>query len=250
MESESRGFQVMPCMDIRRADSALRIVQHNYTRTGGISRQPLDQALYFQDQGAEYLHIVDLDGVHSGEPRNDAIVRRLAGETGLRIEVGGGIRTLAHIEQYLAAGVWQVLLNTKALDLDFIRRCLNEFGRDSVSIALDVKGINVVSHGWSRMHDMSAMQLGQQLAELGVQRFVTTDVDRDASLRGPAVDKCLTLRSAVGGDWVVSGGISRPEHISHLVELGFSGAVIGRAFYDGTLSLEEVLKTARRSAPR
>lgn len=243
-EDES-AFQVLPCMDIKRGASSFRIVQQE--RQGALPEnplQPLQQALRFREQGARYLHVVDIDGATGGRPGNSDVIRTMVAETDLRVEVGGGVRTMADIEAYLTAGVWQVLLNTKALDLEFIQRCVAEFGAGSLTIALDLSGERFISDGWSVVHDLPAARLGVDLASLGIRRFVTTDLERDGSLEGPAIDKCLALRSAIGGHWVVSGGISRLEHVAQLVHLGFSGAVIGRALYAGTLDLAAILAIA------
>ncbi len=232
-------FQVIPAVDIR-GGRCVRLYQGQYEQETVFSEDPVAVALQWQEEGAHRLHVVDLDGALTGVLENLGIVRRMAESLTIPIAMGGGLRDLRSIAQVLQAGIERVILGTAAIETpDLVKRACDLYG-DRVAVALDARNGTVMTHGWTEASGESALDVACAMVNLGTQRLIYTDITRDGTLTEPNFESSAQLVSTVGVPVVVSGGISRAEHLVRLRNLGAEGAVIGRALYTGAITMPEL----------
>ena len=199
----------------------------------------------FKTAGAEWIHMVDLDGACAGERKNAHVFLEVAKATGLQIEVGGGIRTMADIEYYLSRGIARVVLGSAAVkDPQLVREACKVYG-DKIAVGIDARNGFVATEGWVETGSVHFLELGKAMEAAGVRTIIFTDIDRDGMLSGPALDALQQLNAAVSCNIVASGGIKDIEDIRALKAAGLYGAICGRSIYKGTLSLQEALREAR-----
>ena len=203
-------------------------------------------ALKWQGMGAPRLHIVDLDGAASGEIQNREIIRNIAKAILVPTQLGGGIRTMETVEMVLKAGVDRVVLGTAAVEKpEFVRDVCRRFG-ESVVVSLDAREGRIAIRGWVQEMELGAIELAKQMKELGVQRFVYTDISRDGTLTEPNFTALAELIEAIRAPVIASGGISSITHLKMLHKLGVEGAIIGRALYSGEINLKQALDVASK----
>ena len=236
---------ILPAIDIKDGQ-CVRLYQGDYSQVTTYAADPLDAARRWLEARACWLHIVDLDGAAAGHPVNDALIARIASETQMLIQVGGGIRTLEQIEHLLDVGVKHVVLGTAALtDRALLSGALQRWGRQ-ITVGLDARDGFVAIKGWRETSQVKATELALELSELGVQRFVYTDIARDGTLRGPnfaALGELLTtlLQAHAGAEVIASGGIRSLEDLQRLKRMGCAGAIIGKALYTGAIDLRAAI---------
>ena len=243
------GFEVFPAIDVR-GGRVVRLVQGDFGRETTYATDPVATADGFAAAGASWLHLVDLDGAR-GLPRQtdvvDAIVRGTAGR--LRCQVGGGLRTEAAVAATLDAGASRVVIGTAALaDPDLVRRLVAAHGTDGIAVALDVRDGLAVGDGW--LDGVPGRPVGEALvalADVGIERFVVTSIDRDGGLGGPDLELLGRLVATGRGAIVASGGIASIGDILAVHDLGCAGVIVGRALYEGRVDLGAAL--AAVSAP-
>ena len=209
---------------------------------------PAAQAKAFEAQGFEYLHVVDLDGAFAGEARNGAAVEAVLAAVDVPVQLGGGIRTLAHVESWLAKGLARVILGTVAVrDPALVREAARLFpGR--VAVGIDARGGKVAVEGWAETSEISALDLARRFEDAGVAAVVYTDIDRDGVLAGINWDATLELARAVSIPVIASGGLASMDDIERLAQPDaaiLDGAITGRALYDGRLDASEALARLR-----
>jgi len=212
------------------------------------SDTPAQVAASFQAKGAEYLHIVDLDGAFAGRPANLDAIRAIAAEVKIPFEVGGGLRSIRDVDRMLELGASRVIIGTNALNEFFLSQMLEEFGPDKIIVGLDVKDGMVAVKGWVEKSEVSAIDLACQVKELGIKTAVFTDISRDGLLQGPNLSSVEEIAKASGLKIIASGGVATVENIQALKALesaGVCGAVIGKALYDGKITLEDALAAAK-----
>jgi len=211
------------------------------------SDDPAAQAQLWEQQGAEVIHIVDLDGAISGYPANLDGVENIVENVGVPVEMGGGLRTADDVAQVLAIGVRWAIMGTAALrDRPELEEALDRFG-ERIIVGIDARDGKVTVEGWTEGSEIDAVFLARQMEELGVERLICTDIATDGMLQGPNLAAMRTLAEAVQIPIIASGGVSTTQDIRALRELeplGVIGCIIGRALYDGTLSLGEALAAA------
>jgi phosphoribosylformimino-5-aminoimidazole carboxamide ribotide isomerase len=202
----------------------------------------------FQNQGAEWIHVVDLDGAFSGEQANqDAVMAILS--TGLKVELGGGIRSLEVVEQWLKLGVQRVIIGTKAVtDPNFLQDCLNRFDPESIAVGIDARDNKVAVKGWIETVELDALDFARSLERIGVQTLIYTDISRDGMLSGPNFEAQQALLDTVDCQVIASGGVSSLKDIQRFLELKkayphFNGVITGKALYDGQLDLAQAIET-------
>ncbi|WP_290588240.1 1-(5-phosphoribosyl)-5-[(5-phosphoribosylamino)methylideneamino]imidazole-4-carboxamide isomerase [Alicyclobacillus sp.] len=239
-------FDLFPAIDI--LDGAcVRLTRGDYEAKTEYSRDPAAMAVRWMDAGARWLHVVDLDGAKSGHPVNVDAVRAVveaAASRGVRVQVGGGIRTEEAIEKWLAAGVARCVIGTAAMDRDFMAKAVARFGADALVAGLDGRGGKMAVRGWLDQTDVPLVAVARGLFEVGVRHALVTDVDRDGTLQGANLDLARAVQ-AEGLGAIASGGIRSLEDVLAARRAGLAGAIAGRSIYDGTLDLAAAFAALR-----
>ena len=238
---------VFPAIDIL-GGRAVRLAQGDYGRVTVYNEDPVAQARVFAEHGAAWVHVVDLDGARDGVPGNIAIVERIACETGLKVQTGGGIRTIETMRRLADAGAARMVLGTKLVtDAAFVAQVVATFG-DAVVAGIDACDGEVKIAGWREGTSVQATDLVAELASIGIRHLVYTDISRDGMGTGIAPAAYRDVASRAGFPVVVSGGMATPDDVRAVVALGEAvaeGVIIGRAIYEGTIALPEALALAR-----
>lgn len=245
--SPPSGFQIYPAIDLK-GGRVVRLTQGKADQETVYFQDPLEPAHAWKASGAKCLHVVDLDGAFQGVPQNQDVLQNLA-DLGFFLELGGGIRGEADIAHALSLGVNRVILGTKALeDPDFLKAAVAQFG-SSVAVGIDAKDGKVATRGWVDVSKKDALEFGSEVASMGVGAIIYTDISTDGMLEGPNLEAQRAMAEALPDsvDLIASGGVSRAHDVEALRELhathqNLKGVIIGRALYEKTLDLREVLK--------
>jgi len=233
-------MEIIPAIDIR-GGKCVRLYQGDYSRQTTFADNPAEVALHWESTGARWLHVVDLDGAATGEPRNTGVVRSILSRSVLLVEVGGGIRKEEVAEKLVRSGVSRIVLGTAAIEEpELVEKLSRRFGQIIV-VGLDARDGKIAIHGWRKDTVVDVLDLAKEMTEIGVQRFIYTDVRRDGTLTEPNFDAVERLRDRLDASLVASGGIARLEHLRRLGELGVEGAIIGKALYTGDIDLREAI---------
>ena len=233
-------MEIIPAVDIR-GGRCVRLYQGDYNQETVFDEDPVTAALTWYSQGARWLHIVDLDGAVAGEPKNVEVVGQIMKETGLLIELGGGIRQEKVAEQLLRDGVNRIILGTAAVEnRELVKKLCQQFG-EAVAVSLDARDGKIAIRGWQKDTVVEVLQLSREMVDAGVRRFIYTDIRRDGTLTEPNFDMIKKLLGEVNVPVIVAGGISRLEHLRRIKELGAEGAIIGKALYTGDMNLGEAI---------
>ena len=235
---------LLPAIDLYEK-KAVRLYKGDYAQMTVYSENPLAVAGDFASAGAEWIHLVDLEGARYGDTPNLEIVSEIVSETGLRTEIGGGIRRMETAQRYLEAGVRRVILGTAAVtDEGFLREALAAFGA-AVAVGADVKDGYIAIRGWREQSAQTLEAFLSRMEELGVRTVICTDISRDGAMRGTnrALYRALSERFSM--DLIASGGVSSLADIKALREQGLYGAILGKAYYTGAVDLREALEAAR-----
>ena len=236
-------MKIFPAIDLYEG-KAVRLYKGDYSAMTVYSDDPLSVARAFERSGAEYLHTVDLEGARTGLTPNMDVVRSFAEQTGLFVQVGGGIRSMEVIDRYIGAGVGRVVLGTAAVtDEALLRRAVDKYA-DKIAVGADIKDGRVAIKGWVESSEYTCESFLARMQSLGVRTVVCTDVSRDGAMRGPNVELYRSL-SRLGVDVIASGGVSGPQDVASLRGAGVYGAIIGKAYYTGALSIEKALEVAQ-----
>lgn len=235
---------IIPAIDLLKG-KCVRLIQGDYHRQITYENDPVKQAKKFTSAGAQRVHIVDLEGAKVGKPVNTDSISAIAALNKLRIEVGGGIRDQAAIKELLDMGVERVIVGTKAVsDFDWFSEMAQEFSGKLV-LGLDARGSKVATHGWTKENPQDLLEFAARAAELPLAAIIYTDITKDGMMAGPNFERTKTLIDAVQMPVIASGGVTQLSDIQKLAELGVEGIVIGRALYEGTLSLKEAIAAAQ-----
>ena len=237
-------MDILPVMDLREGSSS-RVFERLHEKLGcPYSPDPLEQAQAFKDAGCEWIQIVDLDGAFAGRPGNLHIVKQVVEKVGLRVQFAGGLRDRETLDEALACGVDKVILSTAAIrNLPLVQQAVRDYG-DKIVGGIDTKDGMVVVEGWESTVPKSGIILAKEMAEMGIQNILYSDVRRQGSLRGPnfaALEEVLGLGLSV----FTSGGVSSIPELLRLQELGLRGVAIGKALYTGAVPLAEALAVTR-----
>ncbi|MDI6783675.1 MAG: 1-(5-phosphoribosyl)-5-[(5-phosphoribosylamino)methylideneamino]imidazole-4-carboxamide isomerase [bacterium] len=239
---------IIPAIDILDGQ-CVRLQQGEYTRKTVYSDNPVQIAQKWEQAGAKYLHIVDLDGAKSGYPKNLETVVKIAQSVSIPVELGGGIRDLATILQVLNQGIQRVVLGTVAYSYaEMVEEAANRYG-DRIAVGIDARHGRVMIKGWLVKTDIPAFDLANRIAKSGVKTIIYTDISKDGMLEGPNLRAIKNLACNVKIKLIASGGISSVKDIQNLKELGcpnLIGAIVGKAIYDGQVRLEDAIKIAEQ----
>jgi phosphoribosylformimino-5-aminoimidazole carboxamide ribotide isomerase len=230
-----------PAIDIR-GGQAVRLLQGDYERETTYDADPVDAAKRWAGEGAEFLHVVDLDGAKAGEPRNLDAVRRIASEVDCPIQVGGGLRDADSVAAVLAAGAARVVIGTAALrDPKFLDEAIAAHG-DAVVVSVDTRGGKVSLSGWTETSDVEAPEAVADLTERGVARFLCTAIEVDGTMEGPAIDQLNEIAAATSSQVIASGGVGTLSHLEQLARESapnIEGAIVGKALYEKNFTVAE-----------
>lgn len=236
-------MELLPAIDLR-GGKCVRLLQGDYARQVDYGDDPVGQARAFAAAGARWLHVVDLDGAKEGTQRNFGVIERLARETGLQIEVGGGIRNEQTARALLDLGIARVVLGTRALeDLGWFKELVHraEFG-ERVVLGLDARGGQVATRGWLKEAELTVLEVAAQVSDWPLAAIVYTDISRDGMLEGPDVEGTRQLAKSCRVPVIASGGVGSLADIVKLSKLPIAGIIVGRALYEGKFTLEEALR--------
>jgi len=235
---------ILPAIDIVKGQ-AVRLFKGDYDQMTVYSSHPEEIAADFAACGAEWIHLVDLEGAKSGDTPNIDTIRSLASGFGLKAEVGGGIRSMRVIEKYLSAGVQRVILGTAAVnDPQFLKEAVDCF-KEQVAVGVDIKDNYVAIKGWTEKSSYSGLEFCRNMQEMGVSAIICTDVSRDGAMKGTNRQLYRDLSKELDLNIVASGGVSSMEDIDSLKDTGIYGAIIGKAYYTGAIDLRKALEAAR-----
>lgn len=236
---------IFPAIDILRG-KCVRLTQGDYNKETVYDNSPLEVAKTWEKKGASWIHVVDLDGAKTGENVNRQTIKEIAKQVNIPIQTGGGIRSLAVVEEYLRAGVERVILGTAAIkSRSFLQEAVGKFG-SRIAVSIDARNGYVATDGWTEDSGLKAIDLVKQLAAIGVDTIVYTDIMKDGMLSGPNFAELETVNNATAMKVIASGGVSAKNDVEKLTAMGIYGAIIGKALYDGRLELEEVLEAEKK----
>jgi phosphoribosylformimino-5-aminoimidazole carboxamide ribotide isomerase len=233
-------MELIPAIDIRDG-RCVRLYRGDYAQETVFSDDPVAVARRWQAEGAPRLHLVDLDGAREGRPVNNGVIVAIARAVSIPCQAGGGIRSVQTIERYLSAGVERVILGSVAVEQPSVLGAALALHGEAIIAGVDARGGRVALHGWRERSMEKAEDLVRRLANVGVRRFIYTDISRDGTLRGPNLAATARVAKAVAVPVIASGGIATLDHVRRLCQIGVEGAILGRALYDGSLSLPEAL---------
>lgn len=220
----------------------MRLVQGKADQETVYSNDPLSMANHWDEEGAQMIHVVDLDGAFQGSPINAEIVKNIIYSSSVDIQVGGGIRTLETIESYVKAGAYRIILGTIAQkEPEFVEEACKRFP-DKIIVGIDARDGLVAVKGWVEVSEQKATDLAQKLKGYGIAGFIFTDISRDGMLQGPNLESIKEFAESAQLPVIASGGVSRLEDIKNLAKLksyGVEGVIVGKALYDKTLTFKE-----------
>lgn len=234
-------MKLFPAIDLR-GGQAVRLYQGDYDQMTVYNPDPADQARAFAAAGAKYLHVVDLDGAKDDTTANLPAIARIAAESDLYIEVGGGIRDEERIRRYLDLGVSRCILGTVAVrDFDFTARMAQKYG-DKIAVGVDMKDGLVAVAGWKEVTPEPGVAFCRRLAEAGVKAVIATDISRDGTMQGTNMDLYRELLTIPGLEITASGGIAKMEELDTLQAMGCHAAILGKSVYTGAIDLAEAVR--------
>lgn len=234
---------IFPAIDIKDG-KCVRLVRGEFGTASKVAEDALYTAQSFRRDGAKWLHMVDLDGARGGGGPNRSLILEVARSSGLKTEIGGGIRSLADVEQCLAGGASRVVLGSAALESPSLAAtAAREYG-DRIAVGIDARDGFVSTHGWTETSKTQFSTFARAMEAAGISTLIFTDISRDGTLSGPAFDRLAELKRAVGTDIVASGGVRDVGHIRRLAAMGLYGAICGKSLYSGTLRLADAISAA------
>ena len=235
---------ILPAIDLK-DNKVVRLYKGEFDTVHQVADDPVATAKAFYAAGARYIHMVDLEGAKDGTTPNLAIVEQVAKETGLFVEIGGGIRTMETVERYLRAGVSRVILGTAAVnDEAFLKAAVAKYG-EKIAVGADVKDGYIAIKGWLEKSALTLEDFLQKMEVIGVKNIICTDISKDGAMRGTNLELYRQLSAKYKMDITASGGVSTLEDIRQLRQMDIYGAIIGKAYYTGAIDLREALEVAK-----
>jgi phosphoribosylformimino-5-aminoimidazole carboxamide ribotide isomerase len=236
---------VYPAIDIRQG-RCVRLVEGDFDRETAFDADPVEAAKRWAYAGAEWLHVVDLDGAVAGKPVNDAIVDRIVSAVEIPVQLGGGLRSAAHVAAALERGVARVVVGTAAIREPGLVAVLTATYGDRIAVGLDARDGKLAAAGWLDQTDLRAVDVARRLHAAGVRHFICTDIRRDGTLIGPNLGALDELIAIAGHAVIASGGIGGPDDVDAVRDLGAGGVIVGRALYDGRFDLTGAIARANQ----
>ncbi len=235
---------IFPAIDLYEK-KAVRLYKGDYSQMTVYSENPVGVALSFKKDGAQYIHMVDLEGAKEGTTPNFDVVCDVIKKSGLKVEVGGGIRDEETVKKYIDAGVMRVILGTAAVNNDaFLERVCTLYG-EKIAVGVDIKDGEVAVKGWTEKSGVDAMDFLLKMQSLGVKTVICTDISRDGAMRGTNRELYKELSEKFSMDIVASGGVSAIDDVTALRKMDIYGAIVGKAIYTGDIDLKEAIEVAK-----
>ena len=235
---------ILPAIDLF-DKKAVRLFKGDYQQMTVYSERPWEIALDFKNAGAEFIHLVDLEGAKDGTTPNLEVVEKIISETGLSVEIGGGIRSRETLEKYFSIGVARVILGTAAVnDRDFLLWAVEKYG-EKIAVGADIKDGFVAIKGWLEKSEIKCEDFFSDMQSIGVKTIICTDISKDGAMQGTNRELYKELSEKFSIDIVASGGVSSLEDIKALREMNLYGAIVGKAYYIGAINLPEAIALAR-----
>lgn len=226
---------LLPAIDLKDG-KVVRLFKGDFDTVHQVADDPVATAQAFYQAGARWIHMVDLDGAKDGTRKNSAIVQAVS-QVGLKIELGGGIRSMADLEAVFAMGVTRAVIGSAAVSHpEFVEEAVGRYG-ERIAVGIDTKDGRVKTAGWVEDSGLDYLDFAKSMETMGVKTIIFTDIDTDGTLSGPSFDRLAELQKAVTCQIVASGGVSNNQDIRELNEMGLYGAIIGKAYYAGTIDL-------------
>ncbi len=237
-------MRIFPAIDLYEG-KAVRLFKGDYAQMTVYNEDPLAVARDFAAQGAEQIHLVDLEGAKTGGTPNFDVVRRLRAETGLFCEVGGGVRSHEVIRRYLDAGIDRVILGTAAVtEAGFVEQAVRDHG-EKIAVGVDIRDGMVAVKGWTERSSLEAFAFCERMQQIGVKTLICTDISRDGAMQGTNVELYRELSERFCLQIIASGGVSSMDDVRRLAAMDLYGAIVGKAYYTGALSLREAIEVAK-----
>ena len=241
-------MEVIPAIDLIDG-RCVRLYQGDYSQETVYSDDPVEVALRWERLGAGRIHVIDLDGAKAGSPQNLDVIRSIADAVSVPVQMGGGVRTIESVREVLDSGVDRVMLGTVAVrDPGVVTTACEQFGSDTVLVAIDSRDGKVAVSGWTSGSETTASDLLRLMMDAGVRTFLCTDISRDGTLAGPDYDLMRSLVAIAGAGVIAAGGIATVDHLRKLNLIGVGGVVIGRALYTGDIDLAEAVRAIGSTA--
>lgn len=235
-------MKLYPAIDMKDG-KCVRLKQGEFKDITVYCDEPWKVAKYFEENGASFIHLVDLDGALKGHSVNEESIKRIVSEVNIPCELGGGIRTARDIERVLSYGINRVIIGTKAVSSpEFVREAVEKFGSEKIVIGVDAKDGFVAVEGWEQLSDKTALSMCLTMKELGVKHIVYTDISKDGMLSGPNITMTKKLTDETGLDIIASGGVSGAEDLRSLAAAGIKGAIIGKAIYENRINIRDAVR--------
>lgn len=231
---------IFPAIDILDG-KCVRLIQGDYNQEKIYSDSPVDMAKQWEEKGAEFIHIVDLDGARSGKSINESIILEIAKTVNIPIQVGGGIRSMETVRTYLNGKVNRVILGSAAIqNRPFLEEAVSTY-KERIVVSLDAKEGYIATDGWTDTSDVLALNFVKELEKMGVKTIVYTDIAKDGMLQGPNLEEQQAINKATTIDVIASGGVTTREDVENLKQLNMYGAIVGKALYDGKITFEQLI---------
>lgn len=237
-------MNIFPAIDLFEG-KAVRLYKGDYNQMTIYCEEPEKVALYFKECGAEYIHLVDLEGAKSGETPNFETVKKIIEMSGLKAEIGGGIRSEEVIEKYINAGAYRVILGTAAAtDPVFLEKVAKKYG-EKIAVGCDLKDGFVATKGWTDTTNETGEQFFSRVEKLGIKTVICTDISRDGAMKGTNLELYRELSNKFNIDIIASGGVTDMNDIENLNKMDIYGAILGKAIYTGNIDLKTAIKAAK-----
>ncbi|MBP9988274.1 MAG: 1-(5-phosphoribosyl)-5-[(5-phosphoribosylamino)methylideneamino]imidazole-4-carboxamide isomerase [Ruminococcus sp.] len=236
-------MNIFPAIDL--FDSkAVRLLKGDYAQMTVYSENPLEIAKDFENQGAKFLHLVDLEGAKSGETPNISTVEKIVKNTDLFTEIGGGIRNIETVRKYISIGVDRIILGTAAVNGEaFLNQAVSEFG-EKIAVGVDIKDGFVAVKGWTEKSEYNAFDFCEKMQNTGIKTLICTDISKDGAMQGTNHELYRQLSEKFDMQITASGGVSSIDDVKKLAALNLYGAIIGKAYYTGAISIKEAIEVA------
>lgn len=235
---------ILPAVDIMDG-KPVRLYKGDFSTAHQVAEGALKTALDFEKAGAEWIHMVDLDGSLMKKRVNEKIFLSVAENTALKVEVGGGIRTMQDIDFYMSSGISRVILGSVALkDPELVKKAVNAYG-DKIAVGIDAKNGYAAAEGWTQTSDIYFTDLAKKMEQCGVKTIIYTDISKDGTLSGPNLEQLDEINNAVSCNIIASGGVTDIDDIKALKSLGLYGAICGKSIYSGSLDLKQALEVCK-----
>lgn len=235
---------ILPAIDLKDG-KCVRLYQGKFEESEIVGEDPVKVALSFKEKGAEYIHMVDLDGALDGKMKNMEAISKVVEAVKIPVELGGGIRDIETIDMLIELGVSRVILGTAALKSpDFVKKAVKKY-REKVAVGIDAKNGKVAVNGWIRVSDVDYVDFARNMESMGANTIIFTDISKDGTLRGPNLEQLFKIQNSVSCNIIASGGIKNINDLEDINRMGLYGAITGKAVYSGNIDLKRAIELCK-----